>query len=79
MWRTSQEFLFYDINDNLTAEGWMEFVNGGEFFLAYWEFIETWDETQKLAEKKEIGIPKHIWRQIPDDLKPIWKKYRLKK
>jgi hypothetical protein len=27
----------------------------------------------KFAKKKEFGIPEHVWKQIPDELKPTWK------
>lgn len=68
----------YDQQDELIAEGWMDFVNGGDFFLAFWDSVTTWDGNKKLSEKKEFGIPKHVWKQIPDDLKPTWKTERIK-
>ncbi|MBN4071041.1 hypothetical protein JYT72_00895 [Crocinitomix catalasitica] len=66
-------------NDSFVADGWMEFIHDNDFFLAYWEFVTTWDKEKKLKDKKEIGIPGHIWRQIPDDLKPKYKDKRIKK
>ena len=38
----------------------MNFVNGGKFFLAYWDLVKTWYGNKKLREKKEFGIPKHV-------------------
>ena len=69
----------FDEQDNLIADGWMEFVNGGQYFLAYWDFITTWNGDQKLAKKNEPGIPDHIWQQIPEELKSTWTKERVKK
>ncbi|MFI5219175.1 MAG: hypothetical protein ACHQNT_06765 [Bacteroidia bacterium] len=68
----------FDKQDNFVADGWMEFIRMGDFFLAYWEFIRTWDNKKKLKEKKEIGIPDHVWRQIPNDFKKNYKGKRLK-
>ena len=64
--------------DELVADGWMEFVHDGEFFLAYWEFVETYDGEKKLAEKKQVGIPKHIWQLLPEQLKPGLMEARMK-
>ncbi len=68
----------FDNLDNLVAEGWMEFITDGKFFLAYWEFLTTWDNGVKLKEKREVGIPSHVWRQIPDELKMNYKHKKLK-
>ncbi len=68
----------FDNQDNFVADGWMEFIREGNFFLAYWEFVTTWDNGKKLKEKKEVGIPAHIWRQIPDDFKNTYKDKKLK-
>ena len=29
-------------DDQLVAEGWMEFILLGPLFLCYWEFLDTW-------------------------------------
>ncbi|MFM7859057.1 MAG: hypothetical protein ACKO96_45820, partial [Flammeovirgaceae bacterium] len=59
----------FDQNDNLIADGWMEFIHRGQFFLAYWEFVTIWDKDTKVFEKKTPGMPGHILNQIPDDIK----------
>jgi len=56
----------------------MEFIHEGNFFLAYWEFVTTWNIDKQLQEKRVSGIPDHVWRQIPDDIKPVYKKDKTK-
>lgn len=68
----------FDNLDNLVAEGWMEFITDGKFFLTYWEFVTTWNNGIKLKEKREVGIPSHIWIQIPVELKMNYKHKKLK-
>jgi hypothetical protein len=31
----------FDHSDNLVADGWMEFINEGDLFIVYWEFVTT--------------------------------------
>ena len=69
----------FDSQDNLLAEGWMEFIHDNDFFLTYWEFVTTWDNQKRLKNKREVGIPRHIWQQIPEELKTKHKDKRLKK
>jgi len=62
----------YDNQDNLVADGWMEFIHENDFFIVYWDTLTTIDpykSFKKLADKK-IGIPEHIWTKIPDEIKP---------
>lgn len=67
----------YDASNNLIADGWMEFIHEGDFFQAYWEFVRTWNGDQKLKEKKEVGIPAHIWKLIPESARSNYKAERL--
>ena len=60
----------YDDRVNLVAHGWMNFIHEKDFFLAYWEFVTTWNKDKQLADKKDPGIHDHIWKRIPDDIKP---------
>jgi hypothetical protein len=60
----------FDNNDNLVADGWMEFIHDGNFFLVYWDMVTTYHMDKVLADKKTPGIPDHIWAKIPDDIKP---------
>jgi hypothetical protein len=59
----------FNNHDELIADGWMEFIHRGQFFLAYWEFITIWDKDKKVFEKKTPGMPAHVLKQIPDELK----------
>ncbi len=68
----------FDEMDSLVAEGWMGFVHSGEFVLTFWEFLTTWEDGKEVLHKKEAGIPDHIWRQIPDSVKPLWVNLRMK-
>ena len=68
----------FDAEDNLMANGWMEFIHENNFFLAYWEFVTIWNNDKKLAEKKEMGIPAHVLEQIPKELKPMFEKLKMK-
>lgn len=49
----------FDEEDNLVAEGWMDFVHEPNFFIAYWDRVTTWDKNSKKA-TKDFGMPKHI-------------------
>jgi hypothetical protein len=69
----------FDNSDNLVADGWMEFIHENDFFIAYWEFVSTWDGNKKLKEKKEVGLPNHIWKKLPDEIKTKYRKLRMKK
>jgi hypothetical protein len=59
----------FDDNDEPIADGWMEFIHRGQFFIAYWDFLTIWDKDKIIFEKKGPNVPKHILMQIPDDLK----------
>ncbi|WP_338870084.1 hypothetical protein WBJ53_21820 [Spirosoma sp. SC4-14] len=66
----------YDINDKLVADGWMDFIHEGDFFLAYWDFITVWQGNRKVLDKTRSGIPDHIWRQIPESIQWNYKQAR---
>ncbi|MFC5271134.1 hypothetical protein [Adhaeribacter terreus] len=68
--------LILDENNQIVADGWMDFILEPEFFLAYWDHITTRDGKKKLAEKQMPGIPKHVWKQIPEALR---EKYSVKR
>lgn len=62
----------YDDQDNLIADGWMEFIHENDFFIVYWDTVTTinpYKSFEILADKKK-GIPEHIWTIIPNGLKP---------
>ncbi|GGH13044.1 hypothetical protein [Pedobacter zeae] len=55
--------LVFDKNDNLLADGWMDFIDGPEL-VVYWDFIDTWKGNKRIAEKSEPGVPEHILDKI---------------
>jgi hypothetical protein len=68
----------FNSEENLIAEGWMEFVHEEDFFLAYWQFVTTWDINGNTLKSKDAnGIPHHVWKQIPDGIKPLVEKNRM--
>jgi hypothetical protein len=67
----------FDVKNDLIAEGWMEFVHEGDFFITYWEYVKTWSGNTKLREKNAKGIPNWIWTQLPEDIRPNYKDQRL--
>jgi hypothetical protein len=64
----------YDAENNLVAEGWMDFIHEGDFFLAYWDYLSIWQVDKKIFDKNKPGIPDHVWRQLPDDIRLNYKK-----
>ena len=68
--------LVLDENKQIVADGWMEFILEEDFFLAYWDHITIREGKKKLAEKQMPGIPKHVWKQIPEELKGKYKAKR---
>ncbi len=67
----------FDSKDNLIAGGWMDFILEGDFFLAYWEFVTTYDNGKVLKEKRSVGIPEHVWQQIPNEYKHLLEVIRI--
>ena len=69
--------LVLNENNQIVADGWMDFIMEPGFFLAYWAHITTREGKKKLAEKQMPGIPKHVWKQIPEELKAKYKGKRM--
>src|SRR5688572_29019493 len=69
--------LVLDENNAIVADGWMDFILEPDFFLAYWDHITTREGKKKLAEKQMPGIPKHVWKQIPEELRGKYKSKRM--
>ena len=67
----------FDSSDKLVAEGWMEFVKEDDFFLAYWEFVVTWEGNKKLSEKSATGMPPWVWKQLSESVRAKYKDQRL--
>ena|SRR5688572_21164993 len=70
--------LVLNENNQIVADGWMEFILEPDFFLAYWDYITTREGKKKLREKQMPGIPKHVWKQIPEALREKYRDKRLK-
>jgi hypothetical protein len=60
--------IVFDENNNLVADGCMDFIANRFFFLAYWDLVTTWQHGEILKEKKEQGMPMSVWRQLPEAL-----------
>ncbi len=58
----------FDNCDHLIAYGWMEFIHEGDFFLVYWDMVETYLNGEIVFDKN-FGLPDHIWEKIPDKIK----------
>lgn len=65
----------FDSKENLVAEGWMQFIHAGKFFLVYWDYLTIMQSDKRVFDKK-AGIPNHVWEQIPVDIRPSYTKYR---
>jgi hypothetical protein len=60
--------IVFDKDNNLIADGCMDFIANRFFFLAYWDLVTTWNDGNIMKEKKEQGIPMSVWRQLPEAL-----------
>ena len=61
----------YDSNDNLVAEGWMDFIyeKNKDLFIVYWDFLDIFQNGQMVYIKNIPGIPLHVLEKLPEDLK----------
>lgn len=70
----------FNKKNELVAEGWMEFVHAGNnFMIIYWDFISIVVNKKLVDIKTKPGIPEHIWKIIPEEIKPTWENERMKK
>jgi len=69
--------MVFNANDELVADGWMEFIHEDDVFIAYWEFLDEYQDGQEIALKGECGIPLHIYNQLPDQFKLTYKDHLL--
>src|ERR1022692_1822199 len=55
-------------NGEIVAEGWMDFVHGGDDFplFVFWLFLDIKVNGDWQAVKKIPEIPKHVWDRLPD-------------
>jgi hypothetical protein len=57
----------------------MEFILAGNFFLAYWDFLDSCQDKQRVILKSIPGISEHIWQQIPESISGCNQKERIVK
>ncbi|GAB3664892.1 hypothetical protein GCM10027594_32810 [Hymenobacter agri] len=67
---------------SIRVEGWMEFIHSENFFLAYWETLfectlDLYEGPGSRALKVKLGIPPHVWEQIPLALRPRFESDRM--
>ena len=64
-------------NNQLIAEGWMDFVHEGTFFLAFWDYLTVWENDAIVLDKNKAGIPDHVWERIPKDVRLNYQDRRM--
>lgn len=60
--------IVFDQDNNLLADGCIDFIANRFFFLAYWDLVTTWKNGDIVKEKKDHGMPISVWRQLPEAL-----------
>lgn len=70
----------FNEKDEHIAEGWMEFLHEPtyDFFIAYWEFLDYFDSGNEIKIKDNVGIPLHIYKKIPENVRFNYKDGLLK-
>ncbi|MFB5284678.1 hypothetical protein [Peribacillus sp. Hz7] len=70
----------FNEKDEHIAEGWMEFIHEPtyNFFIAYWEFLRFFDLGKEINIKDKVGIPLHIFNEIPENVRFKYKTEILK-
>lgn len=69
----------FDSKGNLVADGWTDFVADGEVLFIYWDVLDIRDGGRQIAVKKDFGIPDHIWNRLPEHLRYLYEKQKMKK
>ena len=71
----------FNEKDELIAEGWMEFIHEPtyNFFIAYWEFLSFFELGKEINIKDKVGIPLHIFNEIPQNARFKYKAELFKK
>lgn len=65
--------MVFNADDELVANGWMEFIHEDDVFIVYWEFLDIYQNGQEMSLKSECGIPLHIYNQLPNQIKLNYK------
>lgn len=53
---------------SIKADGWMDFIQEGDFFLAYWDQITVWRNNKELF-SKDFGISSFAFALVPEELR----------
>ncbi|GAA4178448.1 hypothetical protein GCM10022218_29140 [Sphingobacterium ginsenosidimutans] len=53
---------------SIKADGWMDFIQEGDFFLAYWDQITVWQNDRELF-SKDFGISSFSFALVPEELR----------
>lgn len=61
----------YDLSGDFIAGGWMEFIETGDSLKVFWWYLDS-GEKIKIHEKREGGIPSHVWSVLDSNAKLEW-------
>lgn len=68
--------ILIDKQASIKADGWMDFIQEGDFFLAYWDQITVWQNDRELF-SKDLGISSYAFALVPEELR--WHLKEVKK
>lgn len=68
--------ILTDKQASIKADGWMDFIQEGDFFLAYWDQITVWQNDRELF-SKDFGISSFALALVPEELR--WHLKEVKK
>jgi hypothetical protein len=57
--------IVFDQQGNLLADGCMEFIVNNSRPVCYWDILTVWKNGHIIREKREQGIPSHLWNVLP--------------
>jgi hypothetical protein len=60
--------ILTDKQTSIKADGWMDFIQEGNFFLAYWDQIIVWQNDRELF-SKDFGISSFAFALVPEELR----------
>lgn len=59
--------ILTDKQASIKANGWMGFIQEGNFFLAYWDQITVWQNNNEIF-SKDFGISSFAFDLVPEEL-----------
>jgi hypothetical protein len=60
--------ILFDSAGNLVADGCIDYISNNFLTICYWDLITVWKDGHIRREKREQGIPAHIWKKLPGAL-----------